>query len=218
MPSSARRTSSGRMPPIGRHRRRRRQHRAVGTAQHQAAAAALQREQVHRRRADEARGEARRGRGIHHLRRRILLDATVAQQNDLIRHAHRLGLIVRDVQHGDAQTALQRQNLPSHIGAQLGVQIRQRLIHQADRRLGDDGAAERDTLLLAAGQLSRLAMQQRSDAEDVHGAGEAASRVPAAERAWPSVRTRCSRRLSDAGTARRTGTPWRRRARRAADA
>ena len=52
----------------------------------------------------------------------------------------------------------------------LRVEVRQRLIHQAHRRLGDDGAAQRHALLLPAGQLPGLAFQQRTDAEDFHRA------------------------------------------------
>ena len=40
-------------------------------------------------------------------RRRVLLDAALAQQDDLVGHAHGLGLVVRDVDHGDAELLLQ---------------------------------------------------------------------------------------------------------------
>src|SRR5450830_44587 len=43
---------------------------------------------------------------------------------------------------------------------QLGVQIRQRLIHQADRMAGDHRARQRHALTLSAGQLRRLALFQ----------------------------------------------------------
>ena len=41
-------------------------------------------------------------------RRGVLLDAPVAEQDDLVGHAHGLGLIVGDIDHGDAQRALRR--------------------------------------------------------------------------------------------------------------
>ena len=40
--------------------------------------------------------------------------------------------------------------------AKLRVQVRQRLVHQADAVLGDDGAREGDALALPARQLRRL--------------------------------------------------------------
>ncbi len=49
--------------------------------------------------------------------------------------------------------ALQRPDLAPHLLAQLRVEVGERLVHQADRRLGDDRAAERHALLLAAGEL-----------------------------------------------------------------
>ena len=63
--------------------------------------------QVHRRRADEARGE-RGGRARIQLARRAgLLDAALVQQHHLVGHAHRLGLVVRDVDDGQAELLLQ---------------------------------------------------------------------------------------------------------------
>ena len=41
----------------------------------------------------------------------------------------------------------------SHFETQLGVEVRQRLIHQHQRRFDDDGARDGDALLLAAGEL-----------------------------------------------------------------
>ena len=84
----------------------------------------------------------------------------------------------------------------------LGIEIGERLVHQADRRLGDDGAAERDALLLAAGELRGLAVEQRSSPRIRRRACSRASRSAAARRA-PAGRTRCSRRPRDAETARR---------------
>ena len=60
-----------------------------------------------------------------------------------------------------------------HLLAQLRVEIRQRLVHQADLRLGDDRAAERDALLLAARELRRLALEQLAQAEQAGDARQA---------------------------------------------
>jgi hypothetical protein len=55
---------------------------------------------------------------------------------------------------------MQALDLDPHLGAQLGVQVRQRLVEQEHLRIAHDAAAERDALLLAAGQLLRLALKQ----------------------------------------------------------
>ena len=80
---------------------------------------------------------------------------------------------------------------------QLGVEIRQWLVEQEADRLTHDGAADRDALALAAGQLSRLALEQCGELElggnpfDIfpdaaldgrrvrEAAGQAAARAPA---------------------------------------
>jgi len=60
--------------------------------------------------------------------------------------------------------------MPSRRCSARCVQVRQRFVHQADRRLGHDRPAERHALLLPARQLRRLALQQMADAEDFHRA------------------------------------------------
>ena len=52
----------------------------------------------------------------------------------------------------------------------FGVEVRQRLVEQEHLRIAHDAAAERDALLLSAGQLLRLALQQLVQAEHVGGA------------------------------------------------
>ena len=44
--------------------------------------------------------------------------------------------------------------------AQLGVEVGERLVHEEHGGLADDGAAERDALALAAGELLGLAVEQ----------------------------------------------------------
>ena len=141
-PSATTRTCSGRMPSFR-------------------SASAGRGDDVHRRRADEARREDRRRPRVEVGGRRVLLDPAAAQQHDLVGHAHRLGLVVGDVDHRHAELLLQRADLAPHLLAQLRIEVRQRLVHQADRRLGDDRAAERDALLLAARELRGLALEQR---------------------------------------------------------
>jgi porphobilinogen deaminase len=68
-------------------------------------------------------------------------------------------------------------DLEAHFLAQLRVEVGQGLVHQAHRRFGDNGATERDALLLAAGELSRLAVEQRRKSEHVGDALEPAVAV-----------------------------------------
>ena len=74
---------------------------------------------------------------------------------DLVGQRQRLGLVVGDVDEGDAGAALQLLELGAHALAQLGVEIAERLVEQQDAGLDHQAAGERDALLLAAGQLAR---------------------------------------------------------------
>ena len=135
-----------------------REHVAVtGARQH------ARRNDVHRRRADEARGE-RGGRPRIDLGRRcVLLHMPVAQQDHLVGHGHGLGLVVGHIEHGDPEPALEVEDLAPHLGAELRVEVRQRLVHQAHRRLGHDRPPQRHALLLAARKLRRAPRQQVPD-------------------------------------------------------
>jgi hypothetical protein len=105
---------------------------------------------VHRRCADEAGGEHRRRPVVKFRRRAFLLHAPLAQQHHLVGHAHGLDLVVRYIDERDAEPALQRLDLQPHVVPQLGIEIGQRLVHQADRIFRNDGARECHALALAA--------------------------------------------------------------------
>ena len=62
---------------------------------------------------------------------------------------------------------MQLLELDPHLHAQLGVEVRERLVEQEDLGVADDGAAERDALALTAGELARLALEPFADAENV---------------------------------------------------
>jgi hypothetical protein len=87
--------------------------------------------------------------------RALLDDAAAAHDRDPVRHGHRLFLVVSHVDRRDPERALQLADLVSHLYAQLGVEIGQRLVEQQHARPDDDRARERDALLLAAGELAR---------------------------------------------------------------
>ena len=77
--------------------------------------------------------------------------------DDLVGHGHRLDLVVRDVDGGRAEPLVQLLDLGAHGDAQLGVEVRQRLVEEEHLRIAHDRAAHRDALALAAGELARIA-------------------------------------------------------------
>ena len=127
------------------------------------------RDQIHRRRPEKGRDE-RIGRLIVDLARRPeLADPALLHDRDPIAHPHRLDLIVRHVEGGRADPALELLQLVAGGGAALGIEVRQRLIEQKDVRLAHQGAGQRYPLPLTAGELARLAVEQMVDAEDRRG-------------------------------------------------
>ena len=75
-------------------------------------------------------------------------------------------------------------DLGAHGDAQLGVEVRQRLVEQEHLRVAHDGAAHGDALALAARELARIAVEQRVEPEDLGGALDAlVDLAPSARRA-----------------------------------
>ena len=142
---------------------------------------------------------------------------------DAVAHRHGLDLVVGHVEVGGLQAAVQLADLGAGLHAQLGVEVGQRLVHQEDLRLAHDGAAQRDALALAAGELARLAVEElvRSSraisraTSLAHAARRCRCRLaalPAAcRRACLRIAGRrpCCRRRSCAGRARSSGRPSR---------
>ena len=174
------RSASGRTPSVRRLPAwaRRRSVNSVGTRtrkplglQPQRVAVAADRDidEVHRRRADEA-GDELVGRLAVELERLAdLLHAAVLHHHHAVAEGHRLDLVVGDVDRGGLELLVQALELDAHLHAQLGVQVGQRLVEQEHLRMAHDRAPDRDALALAAGELPRLALEQRLDAEDVGG-------------------------------------------------
>ena len=138
------------------------------------AAANVAGEEIHRRAADERADEAV-GRPLVDVHRRVdLLDDAVVHQHDPLAERHRFDLVVRDVDDRRLEPLVQAGDLGPHLHAELGVEIRERLVEQKHLRLADDGPAERDALPLAAGKLARPAIEQRFDREDLGRLADAA--------------------------------------------
>ena len=114
--------------------------------------------------AEEVGGERRARQLVQLGGRAELLDPSAVHDRDGVGHRHGLLLVVRDVHEREADLGLDALELHLHLPAQLEVEGAERLVEQQHRRPVDDGAGQRDALLLAAGQLRRLAVRERAAA------------------------------------------------------
>ena len=70
-----------------------------------------------------------------------------------------------DIDAGDTKRSLKPFDFDPHLAAQLGVEIRKRLVEQEHGGLAHDGAAHGDALALAAGKIARPPLEEGLDAE-----------------------------------------------------
>ena len=126
-------------------------------------------EEVHLRRSDESGNEEVGGLIEHFLRRADLLDEAVAHDDDAVAERHSLDLVVGDVDEGGVDLLAQLDDLGAHLVAELGVEVGERLVHEEHLGAAHDGAADGDTLALAAGERLRLAVEQGGDVQDLRG-------------------------------------------------
>ena len=98
---------------------RNRERQRVGNLDPQPGAVALElaTHEVHRGRADEACDEPGPRLVIELVRRPNLLDQAAVHDHHAIGKRHRLDLIMRDVEHGHPEAALQCANLAPHLDA-----------------------------------------------------------------------------------------------------
>jgi ABC-type molybdate transport system permease subunit len=119
--------------------------------------------------AEEPGGEGA-GRGAVKFERRAgFNDPATIHDDDPVGHRHCFRLVMRNVDAGGADPFVEIDQLLAQRVAQLGVKIGQRLIEQQQTWLHDDGAGQRHALLLAAGQLTRHAIDQTGQIADVQG-------------------------------------------------
>ena len=104
----------------------------------------------------------------------------VSEHRDAVRHGHRLGLVVRHVDHGDAELAMDALDLELHLLAQVLVERAERLVEQENVGIEDEAARERHALLLAARQLARVALRKCRQADEVEHAVGARLAISAA--------------------------------------
>lgn len=88
------------------------------------------------------------------LCRAELQELALAHHGDGVGQNERLLLIVCDEDHRGAELALQALELPAHPHAQRRVEVRERLVKQAELWLDDERAGECHALLLAARELA----------------------------------------------------------------
>ena len=169
-----------------------------------------QRQEVHRRRADEAGDEPVLRVVVELLRRADLLDAAVVHHHHAVGQRHRLDLVVGDVDRGGAG--------PSGARCLISVRICTRSL--ASRF--DSGSSNRNTFGLRTmarpmatrwrwppDSCLRLAVEQLGDVEDARGLLDALLDLGLRELPQLAARTPCSRTPSCADRARSSGTPWR---------
>src|SRR5439155_9487067 len=82
-------------------------------------------------------------------------------------------LVVRHVNKRRLKPLVQLEDLHAGLDPELGIEVRQRLVHEKDFRLTDDRPSQRDALPLAAGEGLGLAIQELAEAEDVGGLADA---------------------------------------------
>ncbi len=118
---------------------------------------------------DEGRGRA----AIHLLRPPDLLHAPALHDHHPVGQDEGLRLIVGDEDHRRPEALLQALQLDAHLVAQQGIEVRQRLVEQEHAGFGDQGAGESHALLLAAGELARIAGAQRAEPDQLQHALDA---------------------------------------------
>ncbi len=97
---------------------------------------------------------------VQGLGRADLFDGAFAQHHHPVGQVHRLFLIVGDEDGGDPGLVMHPAQPVAQLLAHLGVQGAERLVQQEHARLDGQGAGQGHALLLAAGQLGRIALAQ----------------------------------------------------------
>ena len=82
-------------------------------------------------------------------------DLAGVHNDDLVGDGHGLGLVMGDIDGGDARLLLNAADLGTHGDPELGIQVGKRLVKQQHTGLHNQGSCQGDTLLLAAGKLVR---------------------------------------------------------------
>src|SRR5712691_7852917 len=128
---------------------------------------------------DEAGHEDRARALIDVARRADLLQPAAAHDRDTIRHGQRLVLVMGDVDGGDADFALQALELDLHVVAKLLVEGAERLVEEEHGGPRDEGPRQGHPLLLAPGELARIARAIGREPDQRERLADAALELPA---------------------------------------
>src|SRR5215469_17983819 len=90
-------------------------------------------------------------------------DAALIEKHHLIGEAFDLGHVVGDVKNWKRKMIAQLFNEGENLSLRSPIQRRKWLIHQQDFRLGEQGTANAHALTLAAGQIARRTVKQRTN-------------------------------------------------------
>ena len=96
-----------------------------------------------------------------------LFDPAAVHHRDRVGHRHGLLLVVGDVHEGDADLGLDALELQLHLAAQLEVEGAERLVEEQHLGVVDQRAGDGDALLLAAGELVRLALGEVAELHEL---------------------------------------------------
>ena len=110
-----------------------------------------------------------------------LLELAQAHHGDAVAERHRFDLIVSDVDRGHSDPLVQESDLRPHLGSQLGVEVRERLVHEEGLWLADERSTHGHSLPLATGKLPRLAIELLVQFEDGRDSRDALLDIGAAE-------------------------------------
>jgi hypothetical protein len=124
-------------------------------------------QEIHRRRADEARDEEVPRPVIEVERLAHLFDAAIAHDHDLVGHGHGLDLVMGDIDDRGLEAAVQLLDLHPHLDAQFRVQIGKRLVEEENLRVAHDGTPHGDALALTARKLLGEAVEKLGQVEDL---------------------------------------------------
>ena len=101
-------------------------------------------------------------------------DAALGEHDDVGGEPRHLGDRVADIDDRDADLVAQPLDVGQDLGLARLVERGERLVHQQEARAGEQRPADRDALLLAAGESARPAVEQRADAEQLDDVVEVA--------------------------------------------
>ena len=159
----------------------------------------LDRDEVHRRLADEPCDEKIGGPLVQILGRTDLLQHAVRHHGNAVGHGGGLGLVVGDENRGDAAELLQPLDLGPQLDLLVGVEMAQRLVEQDHARIAHERAADRHPLLRAARQAAHALVGHLGELQQRQDLLDALRRLCARDAAHAQAEKRCSRAPSCCG-------------------